>query len=41
MELHDGIQYMDVIAYYLAIVSGVVALPFDQVFKVVVAHPRV
>ena len=41
MELRDGIRCVDVVVYCPAVVSSIVALPFDQVFEAVVAHPRV
>ena len=41
MELHDGIRCVDIAVYCPAVVSSIVALPFDQVFKAVVAHLRV
>ena len=41
IELRYGVRCMDIMVYCPAIVSSIVALPFDQVFEVVVAHPRV
>ena len=40
MELRDGIRCMDVMVYCPAVVSGVIALPFDQVFKESLGSPQ-